>query len=100
LDHHQQKMECEVYGGSSLPVQNGLMTNTLDSTGAVHQQQMLGSFGNTATWVEFFVSRLELRVCLVAGQTGQGRLLLSSLVPPILRYNWGRHWNSLVLTLN
>jgi hypothetical protein len=41
-----------------------------------------------------------LRVCLVAGQLGQGRSLVSSLVPPILRDNWGQHWDSLVPTLD
>jgi uncharacterized protein YfaS (alpha-2-macroglobulin family) len=50
--HHQQEMECEAYG--SLLVQNGLMMNTLNSTGAAHQQ-MLGSFGsagNTAMMLQ------------------------------------------------
>ncbi|KAL6905975.1 hypothetical protein ACP4OV_003576 [Aristida adscensionis] len=42
--HQQQQMDAEAYGGSLL-VQNGLM-NTLNSTAAVHQQQMLGSFGS------------------------------------------------------
>jgi hypothetical protein len=40
------------------------------------------------------------RVSLVAGQPGQGRPLVSSLVPPILRDNWGQHWDSLVLALD
>jgi hypothetical protein len=31
---------------------------------------------------------------------GQGRLLISSLVPPILRDNWGQHWDNPVLTLD
>ncbi|CAD6269153.1 unnamed protein product [Miscanthus lutarioriparius] len=54
--HHQQQqqeMECEAYG--SLLVQNGLMMNTLNGTGAAHQQQMLGSFGsagNTAMMLQ------------------------------------------------
>jgi hypothetical protein len=42
----------------------------------------------------------SLRVRLVAGQPGQGRLLASSLVPPILRDNWGQHMDSPVLTLD
>ena len=50
----QEEMECEAYG--NLLVQNGLMMNTLNSTGAVHhQQQMLGSFGsagNTAMMLQ------------------------------------------------
>jgi len=55
LHHHQQQqeMECEAYG--SLLVQNGLMMNTLNGTGAAHQQQMLGSFGsagNTAMMLQ------------------------------------------------
>jgi hypothetical protein len=40
------------------------------------------------------------RVSLVAGQPGQGRPLVSCLVPPILRDNWGQHWDSLVLALD
>jgi hypothetical protein len=52
--HHQQEMECEAYG--SLLLQNGLMMNTLNSTGAVQQQQqMLGGFGsagNTAIMLQ------------------------------------------------
>ena len=51
--HQQQEMECEAYG--SLLVQNGLMMNTLNGTGAAHQQQMLGSFGsagNTAVMLQ------------------------------------------------
>ena len=52
--HQQQEMECEAYG--SLLLQNGLMMNTLNSTGAVHQQQqMLGGFGsagNTAMMLQ------------------------------------------------
>jgi hypothetical protein len=40
----------------------------------------------------------DLRVCLVAGQAGHGRPLASSLVPPILRDNWGQHWDSPVPT--
>jgi hypothetical protein len=34
----------------------------------------------------------SLRVCLVAGQLGQGRPLTSSLVPPILRDNREQQW--------
>ena len=52
--HQQQQIECEAYG--SLLVQNGLMTNTLNGTGEVHQQQqMLGGFGsagNTAMMLQ------------------------------------------------
>lgn len=40
----------------------------------------------------------KVRVRLVAGQTGQGHPLVSSLVPSILRDNWKRHWDSRVLT--
>jgi hypothetical protein len=36
-----------------------------------------------------FASIHLVRVCLVAGQLGQGRPLASSLVPPILRDNRG-----------
>jgi hypothetical protein len=51
----QEEMECEAYG--NLLVQNGLMMNTLNGTGAVHQQQkqMLGGFGsagNTAMMLQ------------------------------------------------
>ena len=41
-----------------------------------------------------------LRVCLVAGQPGQGRPLASSLVSQILRDNWKQHWDSHVPTLD
>jgi hypothetical protein len=34
------------------------------------------------------------------GQPGQGRPLTSSLVPPILRDNWGQRWDSHVPTLD
>jgi hypothetical protein len=39
-------------------------------------------------------------VCLVAGQTGHERHLSFSLVPPILRYNWGQHWDSPVSAID
>ncbi|XP_066334807.1 LOB domain-containing protein 12-like [Miscanthus floridulus] len=52
--HQQQQIECEAYG--SLLVQNGLMMNTWNGTGAAHQQQqMLGGFGsawNTAMMLQ------------------------------------------------
>jgi hypothetical protein len=37
---------------------------------------------------------MHVKVCLVVGQSGQGHPLPSSLVPPILRDNWGQHWDS------
>jgi hypothetical protein len=36
----------------------------------------------------------KLAMCLVVGQPEQGRPLPSSLVPSILRDNWGQHWYS------
>jgi len=54
LHHQQQLMECDAYG--SLLVQNGLMMNTLNGTGEVHQQQQMlggiGSAGNTAMMLQ------------------------------------------------
>jgi hypothetical protein len=37
---------------------------------------------------------------MVVGQLGQGRPQASSLVPPILKNNWGQHWDSPVPTLD
>lgn len=36
----------------------------------------------------------KFMVRLITGQPGQKRLHVSSLVPPILKDNWGQHWDS------
>jgi hypothetical protein len=51
-------------------------------------------------WTDDLGEFIVRGVCLVAGQPGQGRPLTFPLVPPILRDNWGQHWDSPVLILN